>query len=77
MPVLVGLSELAFLKLGQMQVMVDDAMCSGVPCTKGHVINLDYCNVNLLTAIMLGGAYDRDGASLVVLQGHAICCSRR
>ena len=45
-----------------------DATCSDVPCTKGHVINLDYCNVNLLTAIMLGGAYDRGGSSLVVLR---------
>jgi len=52
-------------------------MYSGVLCTKGHVINLDYCNVNLLTAIMLGGAYDRGGASLVVLRGYMICCSGR
>jgi len=36
-----------------------------------------YTIINLLTAVMLGGAYDGGGASPIGLQDHTICCNGR
>jgi len=40
------------------------------------VIPLCVFTISVLTAITLGGAYDREGASPIQL-GHVICCSGR